>query len=172
MKKLIIAAGIAAAAMASFGASADTVFSAPSYASINTTVKADSYLAVTATDADTTLALINQAGTKLGSFAVAMAGTDAESYTNVVVEKIHAHGYPDTGFNIKLTGGTAVCTVEAGTHPDAVADKVGVTSESAGTCSFTKSEAQDIVVTTVADSTKVTDAGVKTITAQFRAYHA
>ncbi|HFW3090827.1 TPA: hypothetical protein ACIBE3_004490 [Salmonella enterica subsp. enterica serovar Reading] len=174
MKKLIIAAGIAAA-MASFGASAElvqnVVFSAPSYASINTTVKADSYLTVTATDAEASLAEINQAGTTLGSFAVAMTGTDANTYSNVVVERIHAHGYPSAGFKIKLKGGTTECTVEAGTHTAAVADLTGATDPAQGTCGFTKDEAADIQVTTVADSAKVIDAGVKTITAQFRAFH-
>ncbi|EBX2873197.1 hypothetical protein DRL66_08005 [Salmonella enterica subsp. enterica serovar Muenchen] len=171
MKKLIIAAGIAAATMASFGANADVTFSAPSYASINTTVKSDSYLAVTASDADTTLSGINKVGTVLGSFNVSIAGENAPVYSKIVVEKIHAHGYPASGFNIKLKGGSTECIVEAGTHPDALANNLGETNSIEGTCGFTVVEANDIQVTTAAGSVQVVEPGVKTITAQFRAYN-
>ncbi|HAG0928721.1 TPA: hypothetical protein G8S40_002728 [Salmonella enterica] len=171
MKKLIIAAGIAAATMASFNASAvpQAVFSAPSYASINTTVTADAYLSVTAVDAEATVSAMNKPGALLGSFAVAQVGMDGLSYDKIAVEKIHTHGYDNNGFNIVLTGGTTDCLVEAGTHTDSFVGDDGA-QKPQETCVFTVSEASKITVKTGTNSIPVT-AGVKTITAQFRAFH-
>lgn len=170
MKKLIIAAGIAAATMASFNASAvPAVFSAPSYASINTTVTADAYLSVTAADAEATVSAMNKPGALLGSFAVAQFGMDSLNYDKIAVDKIHTHGYDNGGFNIVLTGGTTDCSIEAGTHKDSLVGDNGAQTPKE-TCVFTVSEASKITVKTGTNTTPVT-AGVKTITAQFRAFH-
>lgn len=105
MKKLLIAAGITAATMASFNASAVAVFSVPSYASINTTVTADAYLSVVADGAEATVSDMNHSGTQLGSFAIKQVGMEKSGYDKVAVDKIHTHGYGDADFNIDLTAG-------------------------------------------------------------------
>ncbi|EEN5589001.1 hypothetical protein [Salmonella enterica] len=171
MKKLIIAAGIAAATMASFNASAvpQAVFSAPSYASINTTVKADAYLSVTASDAEASVADMSKPGTLLGRFAVAQVGMDGLDYDKIAVDKIHTHGYGDGAFNIVLTGGATDCQIEAGTHTETFVGDDGA-QKLQETCVFTVADASSITVKTGTNSIPVT-AGVKTITAQFRAFH-
>ncbi|EAS3781356.1 hypothetical protein D6F12_23730 [Salmonella enterica] len=173
MKKLIIAAGIAAATMASFNASADASFSDPSYASINTTVNAKSVLSVTTTDGETDVAGINKAGTQLGSFTVAQVGMDGLNYDKIAVEKIHTHGYytqEQGDFNIVLSSGGATCEVGAGTHESSTTSSLGVAADGE-TCVFPAAGNITIDVKTGTGNTTPLVAGVKTITAQFRAFH-
>ncbi|HAF4896962.1 TPA: hypothetical protein G8O11_003106 [Salmonella enterica] len=170
MKKLIIAAGIAAS-VASFGASALT-WTDSSHASVNTTVTGDTYVGVTATPATITLADLNKPGTSLGSFAVSVSGVSSESFSDVVLDDIHAHGYPANGFKVKFTGGMTECEVELGTHDGKTAtDNIDSAGET-GACKFAVADASNIELTTVASNPTVRDAGVKTITARFRAYKA
>ncbi|HAK0820325.1 TPA: hypothetical protein H1P87_003998 [Salmonella enterica] len=174
MKKLLIAAGIAAATMASFNASAtEAVFSAPSYASINTTVNAKSVLSVTTTDGETDVAGINKAGTTLGSFTVAQVGMDGLGYNEIAVEKIHTHGYYTTAqgdFNIVLSSGGATCEVGAGTHDSSTTSNLGA-AVNGETCVFPAVGEITIDVKTGTGNVTPLVAGVKTITAQFRAFH-
>ncbi len=174
MKKLIIAAGIAAATMASFNASAnEAVFSDPSYASINTTVNAKSVLSVTTTDGETDVAGINKAGTTLGSFTVAQVGMNGLNYDKIAVEKIHTHGYytkEQGDFNIVLSSGGATCEVGAGTHESSTTSSLGVAADGE-TCVFQAAGNITIDVKTGTGNTTPLVAGVKTITAQFRAFH-
>lgn len=171
MKKLIIAAGIAAATMASFGASATDVYSAPSTASVNTIVKSASSMVVSATDQEISLDDFLKKDQSIGSFAVSFNGADVENYTDILVEKIHAHGYP-ADFKIKLTGGATSCEVNTGLSSSVVnISGKGVTD----TCAFSLADASNIVVKTnqiTTGNVAGADAGTKTITAQFRAYHA
>ncbi|EJE2970201.1 hypothetical protein M4F23_000815 [Salmonella enterica] len=169
MKKLIIAAGIAAS-VASFGASALT-WTDGSHASVNTTVTGDTYVGVTATPATTTLADLNKAGTLLGSFAVSVSGVSSRSFSDVVLDDIHAHGYPASGFTVNFQGGATGCEVELGTQDGKTATDNIVSAGEVGTCKFAVADASDIKLTTVSSTSTVKDAGVKTITARFRAYH-
>ncbi|EJI6541235.1 hypothetical protein NFS12_004985 [Salmonella enterica] len=88
MKKLIIAAGIAAATMASFGASAETFTSS---ASVNTVVTGKSGFSVSADGGTVNVEQFKSANALLGKFKVtAPAGAAKFSLTD-----IHAHNYPD-----------------------------------------------------------------------------
>ncbi|EDN3471587.1 hypothetical protein C0Z46_24320 [Salmonella enterica] len=109
MKKLIIAAGIAAA-VASFGASAKVY---TSYASVNTTVTGDSGFQINATNGkDVDVNGFKASGADLGTFVVkAPVGATAFNLSD-----IHAHGYPQNYVvKIAATGatGTCVATVDA-----------------------------------------------------------
>ncbi|HAF5680505.1 TPA: hypothetical protein ACJGSF_005201 [Salmonella enterica subsp. enterica serovar Muenchen] len=169
MKKLIIAAGIAAA-MASFGASAAEAYSPASTASFNTVVKASSSLVVGAESKEVLMNDFLHSGTEIGSFQVKFNGDNSEKYTDILVEKIHTHGFPD-GFKIQLAGGATNCDVTTGVAAESAANVTG--KGVANTCDFVLADAAKIVVKTNQDteSSQVV-AGTKTITAQFRAYHA
>ncbi|EOV0287490.1 hypothetical protein ACOIPX_000828 [Salmonella enterica] len=173
MKKLIIAAGIAAATMASFGASAVDTYSAPSTASVNTIVKGASSIVVSATDQNISLDDFLKSDQQIGSFAVSFNGSNVENYTDILVEKIHAHGYP-ADFKISLTGVSgAKCEVTTGVTAESAVNTTG--KNEASTCNFSLSDAATITVKTNQKTTgnvAGADAGTKTITAQFRAYHA
>ncbi|HAF1610949.1 TPA: hypothetical protein G8M64_005353 [Salmonella enterica] len=171
MKKLIIAAGIAAATMASFGASAVELYSAPSHASVNTVVKAPASIHISSIDKEVELSDFAKLGTEIGTFQVGFEGSNTTGYTDILVEKIHAHGYP-SDFKISLNGvGGAKCEVTTGATAETAVNTTGKTA--ASTCDFSLSDAATIVVKTNQTSTVTdADAGTKTITAQFRAYKA
>ncbi|HGB4054192.1 TPA: hypothetical protein ACIVFN_003082 [Salmonella enterica subsp. enterica serovar Adelaide] len=169
MKKLIIAAGIAAA-MASFGASAEEAYSPASTASFNTVVKASSSLVVGAESKEVLMNDFLHLGTEIGSFQVKFNGDNSEKYTDILVEKIHTHGFLD-GFKIQLTGGSTNCDVTTGATAEVAANVTG--KGVANTCDFVLADAANIVVKTNQDTdSSLVVAGTKTITAQFRAYHA
>lgn len=170
MKKLIIAAGIAAT-VASFGASAVELYSAPSHASVNTVVKAPASIHISSTDKEVELSDFAKSGTEIGAFQVGFEGSNTTGYTDILVEKIHAHGYP-TDFKISLTGVSgAKCEVTTGAIAESAVNTTG--KNAASTCDFSLSDAATITVKTNQVSTLTdADAGTKTITAQFRAYKA
>ncbi|MGU6968301.1 hypothetical protein ACV2FQ_24140 [Salmonella enterica subsp. enterica serovar Poona] len=158
MKKLIIAAGIAAA-VASFGASAKEY---TSYASVNTVVTGDSGFQITATDgANVDVSGFKAAGVKLGSFSV-KAPAGASSFK---LSDIHAHDYPQ-GYVVKIAAtapasGTCVATVGSA----GVADL----AENATECSITDvgTDAVTLDVTNNAAFDGTVNPGTKTLTVKF-----
>ncbi|EBZ5135026.1 hypothetical protein EBP34_25020 [Salmonella enterica subsp. enterica serovar Saintpaul] len=127
MKKLIIAAGIAAATMASFGASARDYVSS---ASVNTVVTGDSGFSITTVDKELDATSFKAIGADLGRFAV----TVPNGATTVSLSGIHAHDYPK-GYEVKIApngGGTGQCVATVG--------EGGVTSlpENATSCEITE----------------------------------
>ncbi|EIE5009733.1 hypothetical protein K8N77_004015 [Salmonella enterica] len=162
MKKLIIAAGIAAA-VASFGASAARTYATEvSHASINTMVKGDSVITVTGTNgASLTAAEAKVSGNTLGSFGIVLPAS-AMGYG---ISGIHSHGYPD-GFKVKFN--TCEVAVQSGGSDikrSTPLDGVNAPYE----CVFEKSVATVEVVTGDNSSLTVLP-GSKTITADFTAY--
>ncbi|EOB2246841.1 hypothetical protein ACIJCA_004777 [Salmonella enterica subsp. enterica serovar Newport] len=103
MKKLIIAAGIAAATMASFGASAATY---TSYASVNTEVTGTTGFLVTASNKSINVDAFKADTTVLGSFNV----TAPVGATKFTLSDIHAHDYP-SGYSVKIGNGLCVATL-------------------------------------------------------------
>ncbi|EBZ6325700.1 hypothetical protein ED438_13120 [Salmonella enterica subsp. enterica serovar Gaminara] len=167
MKKLLIAAGIAAATMASFNASAaDHAYdvNSLSHASVNSVVTGSSIVTVTGQDGesyDTTEILT--AGKNLGTFGIKLP----ENALGFGISKIHSHGFPD-GFKVKF-GANCVVKTQAGnmTAEAGVADTAlenGVEQQ----CLFDKA-ITSVNVTTEVNTNKVAP-GTKTITADFTAY--
>ncbi|EMJ2324833.1 hypothetical protein V7L32_005382 [Salmonella enterica] len=109
MKKLIIAAGIAAATMASFGASARDYVSS---ASVNTVVTGDSGFVITTVDKELDATSFKTSGADLGRFVVTVPkGANAVSLSG-----IHAHDYPQ-GYVVKIApngGGAGECVATVG----------------------------------------------------------
>ncbi|ECX0642206.1 hypothetical protein AHX13_23895 [Salmonella enterica subsp. enterica serovar Newport] len=106
MKKLIIAAGIAAA-VASFGASAATTYT--SSASVNTVVTGNSGFSITTTDKTLNTTSFKAAAAELGQFVVKVP-TGA---TTVSLSDIHAHDYP-LNYVVKIAGGSGECIATVG----------------------------------------------------------
>ncbi|HDA4098067.1 TPA: hypothetical protein O5C63_004470 [Salmonella enterica subsp. enterica serovar Mokola] len=104
MKKLIIAAGIAAATMASFGASAATYTSS---ASVNTVVTGTTGFVVSAADKSMDVDTFKTDKTILGTFTV----TAPVGATTFALSDIHAHNYPE-GYKVKIGGGSCVATLD------------------------------------------------------------
>lgn len=94
MKKLIIAASIAAATMASFGASATEY---TSNASVNTVVTGTTGFQISATDGKLSAEQFKAVGADLGAFIV--KAPDGASV--VSLSDIHAHNYPN-GYVVKI----------------------------------------------------------------------
>lgn len=164
MKKLIIAAGIAAATMASFNASAVVAYDTNnvSHASVNSQVTGKSVVTVTGQNGgsfDTDA--IKAAGNNLGSFGIDLpVGADGFGISN-----IHSHGFPDD-FVVKFND----CKVKVASG--VMARVEGQTALGAGhtsqTCVFAK-DITSVAVTTEANNA-VVEPGTKTITADFTAY--
>ncbi len=120
MKKLIIAAGIAAA-VASFGASATDY---TSYASVNTVVTGNSGFSITTVDKKLDTTSFKASAAELGQFVVRVP-TGA---TTVSLSDIHAHDYPD-GYVVKIAGGGSECIATVGS--------AGATTLKGGACDIT-----------------------------------
>ncbi|HFL6486151.1 TPA: hypothetical protein ACGWJ2_003749 [Salmonella enterica] len=160
MKKLIIAAGIAAAAMASFGASAAHTYATDvSHASINTMINGDSVVTVTGTNGGSlSVEEAKTAGKKLGSFDIVLPASAA----GYGISHIHSHGYPD-GFKVKF-GDCAVAVTGAGGDI-----KSSAQLDSGYECVFGKTLSLD-VLTDAGNGMADIQPGSKTITADFVAY--
>ncbi|HFW3114347.1 TPA: hypothetical protein ACIBOF_004810 [Salmonella enterica subsp. diarizonae serovar 61:r:-] len=157
MKKLIIAAGIAAAAMASFNASAHNFDSAhSSWASLNTTVEGNSVVAVVATPAAISLDDIKADGKSLGKFTVQIP----MGSVGIALSDMHSHGYPST-FKFKV-GSCAVADTDGAVS--AVAKTEGYDCLIDGTGNI------DLDVTTNGTQSLDFTPGVKTISAKFTTY--
>ncbi|ECW0329204.1 hypothetical protein F3Q52_21730 [Salmonella enterica subsp. enterica] len=161
MKKLIIAAGIAAAAMASFGASAAHTYATDvSHASINTMINGDSVVIVTGTNGGSlSVEEAKVAGKTLGSFAIGLP-VSAAGYG---ISNIHSHGYPD-GFKVKF-GTCAVAVSGAGGDI-----KNTLQPDTGYECVFDKTTLSLDVKTDEGNATADIQPGSKTITADFVAY--
>ncbi|ECF6085643.1 hypothetical protein FNH58_22715 [Salmonella enterica subsp. houtenae] len=103
MKKLIIAAGIAAA-VASFGASAVTYTSS---ASVNTVVTGTTGFNVSAVDKSMDVDTFKTSGTLLGQFKV----TAPDGAAKFTLSDIHAHSYPN-GYKVKIGNGLCEATLD------------------------------------------------------------
>lgn len=153
MKKLIIAAGIAAA-VASFGASAKDY---TSYASVNTVVTGDSGFSITTVDKTLDTTSFKAATAELGQFVVKVP-TGA---TTVSLSDIHAHDYP-LNYVVKIAGGSGECIATVGA--------AGATSLKDGgqTCDITGvSDSVTLDVTNNADFVGDVIPGTKTLTVKF-----
>ncbi|EJJ1248335.1 hypothetical protein NIO16_004881 [Salmonella enterica] len=153
MKKLIIAAGIAAA-VASFGASAKDY---TSYASVNTVVTGDSGFTITTVDKTLDTTSFKAATAELGQFVVKVP-TGA---TTVSLSDIHAHDYP-LNYVVKIAGGSGECIATVGA--------AGATSLKGGgqTCDITGvSDSVTLDVTNNADFVGDVIPGTKTLTVKF-----
>ncbi|EBP3802520.1 hypothetical protein KCG26_003465 [Salmonella enterica subsp. enterica serovar Oslo] len=167
MKKLLIAAGIAAATMASFNASAVTYdTNNVSHASVNSQVTGKSAVTVTGNNGgsfDTDA--IKVSGNDLGSFGIQLPASAA----GFGISGIHSHGFPD-GFQVKFND--CKVGVENGTGGKMTlvgAQQPVLSGENAGKeCVFTSSVTK-VAVTTEANNVTV-EPGTKTITADFTAY--
>ncbi|EBF4784107.1 hypothetical protein AC369_16545 [Salmonella enterica subsp. diarizonae] len=153
MKKLIIAAGIAAATMASFGASAVTY---TSFASVNTVVTGTTGFVVSATDQSMDVDAFKADKTILGKFNVT-APVGAVTFT---LSDIHAHNYPD-GYKVKIGGGTCVATLDANGQYSAFGN--------GGVCDFASvtNVAQNLDVTNNGGFTGAVAPGARTLTVKF-----
>ncbi|EBA9088421.1 hypothetical protein CEH81_23065 [Salmonella enterica] len=103
MKKLIIAAGIAAA-VASFGASAVAYTSS---ASVNTVVTGTTGFNVSAVDKSMDVDTFKTSGTLLGQFKV----TAPDGAAKFTLSDIHAHSYPKD-YKVKIGNGSCVATLD------------------------------------------------------------
>ncbi|EAO5526992.1 hypothetical protein E9976_20325 [Salmonella enterica] len=165
MKKLIIAAGIAAATMASFNASASYNYGEEiSHASVNSQVTGDSVVTVTGQNGGSfSTDQIKTAGQDLGTFNIQLpAGA-----TGFGISKIHSHGFP-VDFGVTF-GGTCNVTVKADKSMEAseAAENSGSVPQQ---CLFNNS-VTSVAVTTGSNNTElVVVPGTKTITADFTAY--
>lgn len=154
MKKLIIAAGIAAATMASFGASAVTTYT--SFASVNTVVTGTTGFVVSATDQSMDVDTFKADKTILGKFNVT-APVGAAKFT---LSDIHAHNYP-VGYKVQIGGGSCVATLDVnGQYSTFGNDNV---------CDFTSETnvAQNLDVTNNGGFTGAVAPGVRTLTVKF-----
>ncbi|EKN5802409.1 hypothetical protein PXU57_003036 [Salmonella enterica subsp. enterica] len=156
MKKLIIAAGIAAA-VASFGASAKVY---TSYASVNTVVTGDSGFSISTIDKSLDTTSFKAKGTELGQFAV----TVPTGATTVTLSDIHAHDYPK-GYVVNIApngSGEGECVATVGDN--------GLTSlplDALG-CDITNvSKSVNLDVTNNAAFVSDVTPGTKTLTVKF-----
>ncbi|EKQ0891765.1 hypothetical protein P4Q63_003299 [Salmonella enterica] len=163
MKKLIIAAGIAAA-VASFGASAvdHTYTGNVSHASINTMITGDAVVTVTGTNgSDLTVEEAKTAGKTLGSFNITLP-SNVDGYG---ISHIHSHGYPD-GFKVKFND----CAVTANSEDQMKLAAALPGVDASYECVFAKTVTIVSVTTDSGNDGAVLTPGVKTITADFTAY--
>lgn len=153
MKKLIIAAGIAAATMASFGASAATY---TSYASVNTEVTGTTGFLVTASNKSINVDAFKADTTVLGTFNV----TAPVGATTFTLSDIHAHNYP-SGYNVKIGGGMCVATLGANGQD--------ANFGNSNACDFASQSgvAQDLNVTNNGGFKGEVAPGVRTLTVKF-----
>ncbi|EMW9313951.1 hypothetical protein AAE121_002571 [Salmonella enterica] len=152
MKKLIIAAGIAAA-VASFGASATDY---TSYASVNTVVTGGSGFSITTTDKTLDATSFKASAAELGQFAVKVP-TGA---TTVTLSDIHAHAYPK-GYVVKIADGGSECVATVG-------DAGAATLQNGATCDITEvSGSVNLDVTNNAAFVGDVIPGTKTLTVKF-----
>ncbi|EGO1729596.1 hypothetical protein ITO53_004653 [Salmonella enterica] len=161
MKKLIIAAGIAAA-VASFGASAAPRAYATevSHASINTMVMGDSVITVTGTNgASLTADEAKTSGKTLGSFGVVLPA----SAVGYGISGIHSHGYPN-GFKVKFN------TCEVSVQSDSMKLAAPLEGVNAPYECVLESSVTKVDVVTGDNSVLTVTPGSKTITADFTAY--
>ncbi|EAP7867854.1 hypothetical protein EX404_18785 [Salmonella enterica] len=165
MKKLIIAAGIAAATMASFNASAviyDT--NNVSHASVNSVVTGSSVVTVTGQDGGSfNTTEILDAGKTLGTFTIALP--DNKSVAGFGISGIHSHGFPND-FVVKFNDCKVKVTSDAMTRVDGQ-DPLGA-GHTSQACVFANS-VKSVAVTTETNTAAV-EPGTKTITADFTAY--
>ncbi|EAM8419950.1 hypothetical protein AC527_22375 [Salmonella enterica] len=167
MKKLIIAAGIAAATMASFNASANTYdANNVSHASVNSVVSGSSVVTVTGSDGGTfSTTEILTSGRNLGTFAIQLP--DNEQVLGFGISKIHSHGFPND-FQVKFND----CLVKVASNSMArVLNESQQATDVGQECVFGK-EIKSVVVVTEDNSNLKVGSGVKTITADFTAYTA
>ncbi|EKL3606546.1 hypothetical protein PRB20_005368, partial [Salmonella enterica] len=163
---------IAAAAMASFGASAAAVVGYPSSASVNTTVTGKVGLTIKASGEtmNTDEFFVNTQ--KLGSFSVTIP-TEYNNVAGITLGDIHAHNYPD-GYMIKIsdkTGNINTCTATiTGGTAGSIVNSVGEVPINGQQCSFPVNGKSIQLDLTNNGSAGTTDPGVKTITALFTAY--
>ncbi|EJJ4076635.1 hypothetical protein OOP60_005132 [Salmonella enterica] len=152
MKKLIIAAGIAAATMASFGASAENYTSS---ASVNTIVTGGTGFSVSADGGSVNVDQFKTAGTLLGTFKVT-APTGAAKFS---LSDIHAHNYPD---NYEVQIGDSTCKAKLSSGVDA-------SFGTGNTCDFDYAGVtKDLVVKSVNEFTSAVTPGVRTLTVTFK----
>lgn len=153
MKKLIIAAGIAAA-VASFGASAATY---TSYASVNTVVTGTTGFVVSAVDKSMNAETFKASGTLLGQFNV----TAPENAIKFTLSDIHAHNYPNN-YKVKIGSGSCEATLDTNGQ-----DALGFGN--GNTCDFssTSGVAQNLDVTSDGVFAGTVAPGVRTLTVKF-----
>lgn len=173
MKKLLIAAGIAAATMASFGVNAASVNASgnPSNASLNTIVKGTAGLSITANLVDVlTPVQFMTDTTKLGSFTVVIPQEVVSD--GLAVGDIHAHNYP-AGYKIKIKDNASSnnCTAELAEGGGSASNFSEASSTLNGYQCFFPSTGKTITLdVTNNGTTGAAEPGVRTITAQFVAY--
>ncbi|EHJ2684374.1 hypothetical protein J9M98_004600 [Salmonella enterica] len=164
MKKLIIAAGIAAATMASFNASANTYdANSISHASVNSQVTGISAVTVTGLDGGSfDTETIKNANNNLGSFGIQLPASAA----GFGISGIHSHGFPQ-GFKVKFNECKVTVNAADGKMKSDVdsQDLIPVRQE----CVFL-SGVKSVNVTTEANADLTVPPGTKTITADFTAY--
>lgn len=165
MKKLIIAAGIAAATMASFNASAVNTYDANSisHASVNSQVTGKSAVTVTGINGDSfDTETIKASGKNLGSFGIELPASAA----GFGISGIHSHGFPQ-GFKVKFNECKVTVNAADGKMKSDVdsQDLAPVRQE----CVFLSS-VKSVNVTTEANAELTVPPGTKTITADFTAY--
>ncbi|EBZ1828106.1 hypothetical protein PJP32_000546 [Salmonella enterica] len=169
MKKLLIAAGIAAATMASFNASAAAHaydVNSLSHASVNSVVTGSSIVTVSGTNGesyDTTDILAS--GKNLGSFGIKLP----YGALGFGISSIHSHGFPED-FKVKF-GTDCVVKVQSGNMvvDGAVADTPAENGLLPQQCLFDNTVTSVDVTTETNTGAKVAP-GTKTITADFTAY--
>lgn len=155
MKKLIIAAGIAAATMASFGASA-TAVTYTSSASVNTVVTGTTGFVVSSADKTMDAETFKANGTVLGVFNV----TAPDGAVKFTLSDIHAHNYP-TDYKVKIGDGSCDATLDVNGQYSAFGN--------GDVCDFVSSShvAQDLKVTNNGGFTGDVLPGVRTLTVKF-----
>ncbi|ECE0793521.1 hypothetical protein GK48_26340 [Salmonella enterica subsp. diarizonae] len=164
MKKLLIAAGIAAATMASFNASAVTYdTNNVSHASVNSQVTGKSAVTVTGQDGgsfDTDT--IKNADNNLGTFGIELPASAA----GFGISGIHSHGFPD-GFQVKFN--ECIVKVESGSLMKRITGHDELSNDPNQECTFAKGTTS-VVVKTEVNTGAIVAPGTKTITADFTAY--
>lgn len=170
MKKLLIAAGIAAATVASFGASAERGYSTTSsFASVNTIVTGESGFKISANDKVVSGPDFKAANTELGSFGVTLPqGANGFSLKN-----IHAHNYPNT-YEIKITpttfgGAACVATVGVGASDINLASSTNA-ADATYQCTFTGEGSGALTLTNNKKFEGAVTPGARTFTAEFVSY--
>lgn len=171
MKKLLIAAGIAAATVASFGASAERTYSntTSSFASVNTIVTGKSGFNISANDKAVSESEFKTANTELGSFAITLP----QSVNGFSLKNIHAHNYPNT-YEIKITptsfgGNVCVATVGAGASDINLTSSTNV-ADSTYQCTFTGEGSGALTLTNNKEFEGAVTPGTRTFTAEFVSY--
>lgn len=167
MKKLIIAAGIAAATMASFNASANTYLKdSLSHASVNSVVTGSSVVTVNGVNGGSfSVTDIKGAGNDLGTFGIQLP--DNSAVLGFGISGIHSHGFPQ-GFKVKFNECT-VAVSSADTMTRAAGEDALPDGNVGQECVFANS-IKSVAVKTDANPDITVKPGTKTITADFTAY--